>query len=292
MRPDPDAIGSQAGLKEVIQHNYPDKEVYIVGDDPGDLSFLSSMDSIESDTYSNALVIVVDTANTDRISDRNYSEGKDIIKIDHHPNEEPYGSIQWVDASSSSTCELIADLVKSTPELTLNSEAARLLYAGIVGDTNRFLYPATSTKTMELAGFLMEQEFSHTEVNDAMNQVELKIARLKGYVLQNLQVNSVGVGHIVLTKKILKDFDLVDSDTSAVVSLPGGIQGIEAWVIFVQQQNKAYRCRIRSKRTVINEIAKKHEGGGHPLASGANAKDEKEISEILNELTDAVQQKK
>ena len=32
VRPDPDAYGSQMGLQKLIQHNYPSKQVYAVGE--------------------------------------------------------------------------------------------------------------------------------------------------------------------------------------------------------------------------------------------------------------------
>lgn len=31
VRPDPDALGSQAGLRELIKASYPEKNVYVVG---------------------------------------------------------------------------------------------------------------------------------------------------------------------------------------------------------------------------------------------------------------------
>ncbi|MEG0553557.1 MAG: DHHA1 domain-containing protein, partial [Carnobacterium sp.] len=40
------------------------------------------------------------------------------------------------------------------------------------------------------------------------------------------------------------------------------------------------------KGPVINEVAKNHHGGGHPLASGANAKNLEEIDQIIKELTE------
>jgi phosphoesterase RecJ-like protein len=35
---------------------------------------------------------------------------------------------------------------------------------------------------------------------------------------------------------------------------------------------------------VINELAKAHDGGGHPLASGAKAKDQAEIDTMIQQL--------
>ena len=86
-RPDPDAIGSQGGLAELIKQNYPDKAVFIVGEEEPSLSFLMEMDTIDDTHYEGALVIVCDTANTERISDDRYYKGDFLIKIDHHPNE-------------------------------------------------------------------------------------------------------------------------------------------------------------------------------------------------------------
>lgn len=60
--PDPDALGSQAGLKEIIRHNFPDKKVLITGFDEPSLAWISLMDQVSDDDYKEALVIVTDTA--------------------------------------------------------------------------------------------------------------------------------------------------------------------------------------------------------------------------------------
>ena len=57
---------------------------------------------------------------------------------------------------------------------------------------------------------------------------------------------------------------------------------------FVEQPEGYYRVRMRSKGPVINEIAKRHHGGGHPLASGANAADLEEVAAIYQEIQTAV----
>ncbi|MCG4650705.1 hypothetical protein L0P02_12090, partial [Bifidobacterium longum] len=65
------------------------------------------MDEIESDVYDDALVIVTDTANAPRIDDRRFNNGDELIKIDHHPNDEPYGDLMWVRDDASSCSEMI-----------------------------------------------------------------------------------------------------------------------------------------------------------------------------------------
>lgn len=288
-RPDPDAIGSQVGLAELITTSFPDKTIYTAGEENQSLAFLARMNPPAVTDYEGALVIITDTANSPRIDGAEaLAHGNKIIKIDHHPDEDQYGDIEWVDPSASSTSEMITDLwVTLSDELSLSDEGAKLLYAGIVGDTNRFLYQATSPKTMRLAAKLMEKDFSHTDLNNQMNEIHPKVSKLIGYVLENLKVSENGVASIILTQETLDEFGLSDEDTHQVVSLPGSIAGVLNWGIFVQQKDGSYRCRLRSKGPVINEIAKEHNGGGHPLASGADAKNLAEIEEILSKFEQA-----
>lgn len=285
VRPDPDAIGSQCGLKEMIKATFPEKTVYVDGASVDDLAYLDTMDEVDRDLYDEALVIVTDTANIKRIDGENYRMAKQWIKIDHHPLDDSYGEVEWVNTEASSCSEMIADLWLTFPdEIKMTSKAARLLYAGIVGDTNRFLYDGTSPYTMKVAGELMTFDFSHTELNDKMNEIEPHTSKLMGYALENFELSEDGLGYIILTQEILKSLGVEDSDTHAIVPFMGKIAGVKVWAVFVEQPEGTFRCRLRSKGPVINGIASNHGGGGHPLASGAHAKDMKEIEAIIKEL--------
>ncbi|MEZ7646938.1 DHH family phosphoesterase [Streptococcus constellatus] len=283
MRPDPDALGSQVGLKKLLQVNFPEKKIKAAGKTEPTLAWLATMDEISDDDYKNALVIVCDTANTARIDDERYSKGDFLIKIDHHPNDDIYGDIAWVDTSSSSASELIT-LFALENHLKLDDYSAKLLYAGIVGDTGRFLYPATTARTMAIASKLREYPFNFAALARKMDSFSYQIAKLQGYVYDHLEVDENGAARVILTQELLKSNQLTDADTSAIVSAPGRIDSVELWGIFVEQENGNYRVRLRSKFIPINEVAKKHDGGGHPLASGANAYSTEEIEKIYQEL--------
>ena len=284
-RPDPDALGSQVGLAEILRATFPQKEIYQVGETVEGLRFLAEMQIVDDKVYEGALVIVTDTANAPRISDDRFKLGEKLIKIDHHPNDEPYGDLVWVDTKASSCSEMITEFALMFPnELTLNTSAARLLYAGIVGDTGRFLYPATTARTLEIAADLRRYPFDASALNREIEQMPMKVAKLSGYLYQNIQVDENGAGKVILSQELLSQYGIDDSETAAVVSLPGVIDEVLAWGIFVQQPEGYYRVRLRSKGPIINELAKKHHGGGHPLASGASAKDLAEVAEIYDEI--------
>ncbi|WP_375152127.1 DHH family phosphoesterase [Enterococcus mundtii] len=287
-RPDPDALGSQVGLAELLRNSFSEKEIRQVGKDVEGLRYLTEMQEIDDAFYQGALVIVTDTANAPRIDDNRYSLGDQVIKIDHHPNDEPYGDLLWVDTKASSCSEMIAEFALMFPnELKMNSDSARLLYAGIVGDTGRFLYPSTTGRTLELAAELRKYSFDASQLNREIEQITMKVAKLSGCVYQTIVVDEKGAGKVILSQELLGKYGIVDSETAAVVSLPGMIDEVLAWAIFVEQPEGYYRVRLRSKGPVINEIAKRHHGGGHPLASGANAKDLQEVAEIYKEIQEA-----
>ena len=76
VRPDPDAYGSQLGLKYYLQRKFPEKSIYAVGQPESSLAFIGDLDRVRDDMYQNALVIVCDTANAPRIDDQRFNQGK------------------------------------------------------------------------------------------------------------------------------------------------------------------------------------------------------------------------
>ena len=80
VRPDPDAYGSQLGLKYYLKIKYPDKNIYAVGNNEPSLDFIGTFDEISDDVYEDALVIVCDTANAPRVDDQRYHTGTKVLK--------------------------------------------------------------------------------------------------------------------------------------------------------------------------------------------------------------------
>jgi len=290
VRPDPDAYGSQGGLAKMIQASFPGKKVYVVGDDEETLRYLNQMDQVEDTYYNGALVIVCDTANQERISDQRYNKGEFLIKIDHHPNEDAYGDLYWVDTNASSTSEMIYELYLAGKDFgfQMNADIARLLYAGIVGDTGRFLYPSTTEKTFHYASSLIQYPFNRTELYDQMYEIPEKLIRMQGYIYQNLEIDENGNAKVLIPKEMLEKYSVRAQEASLLISSLGNIQGLLAWVFFIEEEDQI-RVRFRSKGPVVNEIAKKYRGGGHPLAAGATIYSWTEVDEVMEDLRNATQ---
>ncbi|KGR76778.1 DHH family phosphoesterase [Ureibacillus sinduriensis] len=292
VRPDPDAYGSQFGLKRLLEANYPNKRIYAIGEHDPSLTFLETPETITDEVFNESLVIVTDTANTGRIDDTRYNAGEFLIKIDHHPNDDQYGDLLWVDTGASSCSEMIYELFMEGKEYknwNLPDASARLLFAGIVGDTGRFIYPSASVRTFEIAGQLIKYNFDRTEVFNGMYEKEPNLLHLQGYIYENFEIDENGACFIKLTKEVLEKFQVTPSDTSLLVGSLSDIKGVVAWVFLVEEAEQI-RVRLRSKGPVINELAKKFNGGGHPLASGATAYSWEEASRVIEELKEICQQ--
>ena len=136
--PDPDAVGSTQGLRDLILNTFPDKQVYVVGTPASKFKYLGVTDKFTEDMY-DALLIVTDTPDAKRVDGIDVSKFSKSIKIDHHPFMEKMCNIEWIDDSASSACELIIELAYYT-NLKISYEAAEKLYIGLVSDTNRFLF--------------------------------------------------------------------------------------------------------------------------------------------------------
>ncbi|MCM3759658.1 bifunctional oligoribonuclease/PAP phosphatase NrnA [Alkalihalobacillus oceani] len=287
-RPDPDALGSQLGLAALLKKRYPEKNIFAVGEEEPSLDFLGKMDTVSDEQYEGALVIVCDTANTARISDTRFDSGAYLIKIDHHPNEEPYGDLIWVDTSFSSVSEMIVELAVQGKErgLELDAASAELLYAGIVGDTGRFRFSNTSADTLRRTSLLVAEAFDQNAFYSNFHKKDLKMIRLQGYVLQHFSIIAGRVGVMRLTKELLEQFQVTANESSQLVNSFSDVEGLRTWVFFVEEDDQI-RVRLRSKGPVINSIAAEHGGGGHPMAAGATAYSWEETEEIVAKLVQA-----
>lgn len=161
INPDPDAIGSQTGLALLLRAAYPQKTVYTAGPAAPDLAWIGPQQDVPAAAYKDALVVVIDTANRSRIAGTYFGQSAMLIKIDHHLNEDQLGAISWVDTNASSASEMVWELVQHSKRLTLNQPAAAALYAGMIGDTGRFLYDLTTARTHLAAATCLRPALTH-----------------------------------------------------------------------------------------------------------------------------------
>lgn len=283
--PDPDAIGSQIALATMIREAYPQKKVYAAGVDLSVLDWIGKMDTVSQETYQDSLVIAVDTANARRIDNNgDYKKADMIIKIDHHPNVDPFADINWVDESFSSCAEMIYSLTEKFAPFKLSKKSAYCLYAGLIGDTNRFLYAETTYKTLNVAAQLAKTGINISEISLHEDEMSARVARLEAYILDNLKITDSGFGYIIIRKDKLDQFNLDDGELDHVVPLIGRINNVNNWIVVSEKVLNQFRVNLRSKNVPINGVAEKFGGGGHPLASGVYVGSIDQVEELIRDM--------
>src|SRR5699024_12694297 len=105
-----------------------------------------------------------------------------LIKIDNKCNNESYDVVLWFYMNFSSKSEMIYELSLNNDKLKMNEEAARLIYAGIVGDTGRFMFPNTTNKTFRYAAQLIEYSFDRQKLYNELYLTSQKLSQLQGYI--------------------------------------------------------------------------------------------------------------
>lgn len=284
-KPDGDALGSQLGLLGIIRDNYPDKQVYAVGDMTPRYAFMAEtpMDEIDDSTYEGALAIILDTSAKELISDSRYTSAAATARLDHHLFVEKIADEEVTDSSFESCCGLVAAMAMEAG-LSVSAASAKALYTGMITDSGRFRYSSTTANTFRVAAFLIDKGFDTADIYRNLYSDELFFIQLRAKFVLRINVTPDRVGYIYTTKEEAAEYG-ADSFTLSrgMVNVMSEVKGIDSWVNFTETESGVL-CEIRSSLYNINPIAVKYGGGGHQMASGATLKDREEAMSLLEDL--------
>lgn len=283
---DPDALGSQLALKEMILDLFPEKKVYAIGSYSSKFKFIGELDKLEdSIDLSSCLLICLDTPDIKRIDGANPNDFAYVVKIDHHPLVDKYGDIEVIDDNSSSTCQLLLELLYAT-KFKLTKSIAEKLYLGIVADTERFLHPYTTVRTFELVTrMLKDTNIDFTSLYKPLYIRPLAETRFQGYINENFKITDNGVAYIKIDEALIKEYG-VDSGTAG--SLINNLKYIEGVVILIflteDKKSNLIKANIRSEGPIVNKLASIYGGGGHKYASGARLTSWEQADNLISDL--------
>ena len=288
--PDFDAIGTQLGLYHFIKDNFPSKDVHVVGENHVVFTprLYPPMEILDDEYYDNPfLAIVVDTADTKRVSDDHFKKAAYIIKIDHHPNKEPYGNINIVVEEAAAASELVCAILYSFGDkYYISQQSAKYFYSALAGDSGRFLFNSTSPLTFEIAKLLISTGFNLSkDVYQKMYQKQIEDLRVTAYVLNNFIVSPKGVAYYILSEEIQDELNITFERGKENLGQLANIEGIHIWCSITENRAKnKWKVSIRSKEIKINGVATKYNGGGHDQASGAEIYSLDELPSLIADL--------
>ena len=297
IRMDGDCVGATKGLKRILQLTYPEKRIVLTDGQKSDyLAFLGSDDEpVADDLCRSALGIVIDVSEQTRISNPQYALCRELIKIDHHIEADPFGTLSWVEEKRSSACEMIAAFYDAFRErLRIDSRAATCIYAGMVTDSGRFRFEGVNGDTLRLAAVMLDQGIDLETLYANLYLIGPQILDFKAYVYQHVQYTENGVAYLYVDRSMKREYSLTTETAGDTISYLEGIRGCLCWLAFIEGDTDAdgIRVRLRSRFMTVNELASRHHGGGHACASGATVYSQEEMRALIAEADQAVKEYK
>ena len=283
--PDPDAIASQLALRDSIKLTFPNKKVYAVGAGVNKFKYIGNLDKPKYEELNNALLIVLDVPNFNRVDGIDGLQYKEILKIDHHPKEDIKGNVDWTDIDKSSTCEMITNLIMNT-NLKIDNKIAKNLYIGIISDSERFLLRNTSVDTFKTVyDLLRKTKIDFVGIHDSFYSRSIVEEKFRAYLATNVDISENNFGYLYVTNEILKEYGVEGTNVSNQVNDFYHIKELLCWMFVVYDEKLGiYKANIRSRGPVINEVCAQFGGGGHKYASGCRSKDYQVIEDLAKAL--------
>ena len=269
---DGDAIGACLGLRRVLRGMGKRAEV-LLPDRHGHYAFLADFAEIllpPDRPAACGAAVVLDCPVLGRVGPvaELLDPAAPLLKIDHHPGGEDFGRVNLATTGVSSTCELVY-LLAAALEAPLDREAAEQLYTGILFDTGGFRFSLATPETFEAAAQLVRAGARFPWINERLfGDKGLGSLKLLGRALDSLALHC---DDRVATMR-LRPEDLRLGVPEDVVNYGLSLKGVEASVLFKEEEEGRFRLSLRSRAPVdVSAVARPFGGGGHAQAAGADA---------------------
>lgn len=301
--PDPDACGSMFALKRFCQILGKHAEVFVPKRNPNYLDLIFPMNETRDDFHKSDfdLVIFVDMHLMMRV-DKVFGEqtlneirSSNIVVIDHHNilEGEELPTEDYFEESVASCCQLILKLYK-TANIVPNKEVCTYLYAGLMGDTSRFLHTNLNRDVFETAIYLQDHGAEIQKVYDYMYRyITKEQLRVEKYYLDNLKFVAGGrCAYVIFSKKTREELGVDIDDIKTLSNKIVMIKGVDLSFLVMEYFDGEYKFSLRCKDCCrVDEFCSNFGGGGHTYAAAFDlnittdeieAKIEPWAKEILN----------
>ncbi|MDP4179797.1 MAG: bifunctional oligoribonuclease/PAP phosphatase NrnA [Bacillota bacterium] len=276
---DGDAIGSCLALgialtklnkkvKVIMEESVPEVYNFIPG---------QAMVSVGSEYKEGLdLVITLDTGDVGRIGERIdvFKSVDSTINIDHHGTNNEFAVLNYVDADSAATGEIIYELIKLL-NVDFDADIATCLYVAIATDTGCFKFKNTTSKTHRIISDLISFGVNVSEISGKVfDSTTKEKVRLMGHAINTLELLEEGkIAFVNISNEMLKAAGAKEEDCDGIVNIGRNIVGVEASVVLRERSSGDFKINLRSKTYVdVGQVALKYGGGGHKMAAGCAIK--------------------
>ncbi|MCS6845385.1 MAG: bifunctional oligoribonuclease/PAP phosphatase NrnA [Caldilineales bacterium] len=270
--PDGDAIGSLLGLYALLQEQGYQATPANPDEVPPFLRFLPGWeDVVQQADEEFDLVVALDSSDLPRLGalfDPQRYGHLPLVNVDHHVTNLGYGTVNVVDPSASSTCEVVYRLALALG-WPISPRSAQCLLTGIVTDTQGFRTANVTADLLGIAQRLMEAGASLPLITEnAFGRSSLASICLWGQALTNVRLEDRIIWTAIPLNARARCYGVEQSDTG-LASFLVAAEEADVSVVLTERKDGKVDVGLRAKRPFdVSQVALSLGGGGHPLAAG------------------------
>jgi phosphoesterase RecJ-like protein len=282
--PEADALGSALAVSLLVEAGGGVATPVCADPMPAMYTFLPGMDRFRQEpdpSIDYDLLVVGDCGELERIGPVLESHGElfrrvPILDIDHHVSNPRFGAVDWVDAASSATCEMVTLLAwrLGVPLTAEDGMLASALAGGVVMDTGNFQHPNVTARTLVVAAALREAGASFSEIARRLYRSKPNTQLLLfGRVLARMESDLEG--RLVWSTLELADLLATgagSAESEGLIDLLSQSETSEAAILFKEVEGDgSTRVSVRTTDGGVDAtvLAGTFGGGGHARAAGA-----------------------
>ncbi len=282
--PDPDCVGGALALSAALKQL--NKQVTLIsGDSPKSEAFslfpeynqVKEQTFLQTDLSQYDLFIIIDSSSPNQITKLvsvTFPPSLSTIIIDHHASNEGFASLNLIDSSAPAVCQILYQLFRVW-ELEVTPDMAVNLYVGLHGDTGGFMYPGTTSETLQIAADLssINPDFPrylfHLENHqhpDMITYLGLALSQISHHANNRIVFSTVS--HQDLTSHNLHPEHFSSAEVANQLK---SVVGWEIAASLIEIEPSVVKVSLRTRQSDkyhMSRIAQALGGGGHPAAAG------------------------
>ncbi len=274
VNPDPDAYGSAFAFRQMFRDLGKMAEIFAVKNAEGSLDEIFPLNELRTDFKAADFdaVILVDANEILRVHESfvtGIKKAKELFFFDHHVQEKVDIKNSLIDNNCASCTQLLTHVMQVN-NLKITPEIATYLYAGLIGDTDRFLHNNLSHDVFETAIVLFDAgadaQFVYDKLyrSNTMKSIDVQNKFFKNTKFENNGKTCYTIFTLKNLKKLGVDQEFVKNYTNCTINLVG----VLATFLCIEYKKNSFKISIRTKQLNAQKFAKNFDGGGHVCASG------------------------
>jgi phosphoesterase RecJ-like protein len=276
VRPDGDALGAMIGLALSAREAGKDAvasfgEPFVLG---GEFDYLDQSVLVPPSRFPADLdlAVVCDTGVLDRVGSVGpaIAKASAVLVIDHHKSGSDLGDVALIDPAAAATTQLVYQLLEHIG-WPISPTVATALYTGIVTDTGRFMYSATSSEVHRITARLIDAGVQPAVVGQHLFEEAPfgYYAVVSGVLGRAVLDEKAGLVWSTLTVADVEEAGVTWEATDGLIDLVRMAEEADTALLLKEVAPGTIKGSLRSRGAVdVSAVAAAFGGGGHHNAAG------------------------